>query len=98
MVHAKPSSTPMALGQKLALEDSAHFPNVTLYRSTIGSHNIIGVLVNVSCAMLVVPALLVYLSDLLLDLHLKASRMRIGSLQGPVLNPSIERWLVLLWN
>ena len=37
MVHAKPSSTPMALGQKLALEDSAHFPNVTLYRSTIGA-------------------------------------------------------------
>ncbi|KAL6338564.1 hypothetical protein AAG906_021279 [Vitis piasezkii] len=27
MVHAKLSSTPMALGQKLALEDNAHFPN-----------------------------------------------------------------------
>ncbi|RVW57333.1 Retrovirus-related Pol polyprotein from transposon RE2 [Vitis vinifera] len=37
MVHAKPSSTPMVLGQKLALEDSAHFPDVTLYRSTIGA-------------------------------------------------------------
>ena len=36
MVHAKPSSTPMVLGQKLALEYSAHFPDVTLYRSTIG--------------------------------------------------------------
>ncbi|KAL6335145.1 hypothetical protein AAG906_027205 [Vitis piasezkii] len=36
MVHAKPSSTPMALGQKLALEDSAPFPDVTLYHSTIG--------------------------------------------------------------
>ena len=37
MVHAKPSSTLMALGQKLALEDNAHFPNVTLDRSTIGA-------------------------------------------------------------
>ena len=37
MVHAKPSSTPMVLGQKLALEDNAHFPDVTLYRSTIGA-------------------------------------------------------------
>ncbi|RVW69008.1 Retrovirus-related Pol polyprotein from transposon RE2 [Vitis vinifera] len=27
MVHAKPSSTPMALGQKLALEDNASFPD-----------------------------------------------------------------------
>ncbi|KAL6312527.1 hypothetical protein AAG906_021235 [Vitis piasezkii] len=35
MVHAKPSSTPMALGQKVALEDSAPFPDVTLYHSTI---------------------------------------------------------------
>ncbi|RVX06008.1 Retrovirus-related Pol polyprotein from transposon RE2 [Vitis vinifera] len=37
MVHAKPSSTPMALGQKLVLEDSTHFPDVTLYHSTIGA-------------------------------------------------------------
>ncbi|RVW19542.1 Retrovirus-related Pol polyprotein from transposon RE1 [Vitis vinifera] len=37
MVHAKTSSTPMALDQKLALEDSAPFPDVTLYRSTIGA-------------------------------------------------------------
>ena len=37
MVHAKPSSTPMALGQKLALEDNALFPDDTLYRSTIGA-------------------------------------------------------------
>ncbi|RVW80474.1 Retrovirus-related Pol polyprotein from transposon RE2 [Vitis vinifera] len=36
MVHVKPSSTPMTIGKKLALEDSAPFPNVTLYRSTIG--------------------------------------------------------------
>ena len=35
MVHAKPSSTPMALGQKLALKDSAPFPDVTLYHNTI---------------------------------------------------------------
>ena len=27
----------MALGQKLALEDNASFPDVTLYRSTIGA-------------------------------------------------------------
>ncbi|KAL6315800.1 hypothetical protein AAG906_008186 [Vitis piasezkii] len=88
MVHAKPSSTPMALGQKLALEDSALFLMLL--------HNIIGVLVNVSCSMLVVPTLLVYLCDLLLDLHLKASRMRIEhSLQGPILNP-VSGWLVLL--
>ncbi|KAL6333976.1 hypothetical protein AAG906_000027 [Vitis piasezkii] len=37
MVHAKPSSTPMALGQKLALEDNALFPDDTLYHSTIGA-------------------------------------------------------------
>ena len=36
MVHVKPSSTPMTIDQKLALEDSAPFPNVTLCRSTIG--------------------------------------------------------------
>ena len=37
MVHVKPSSTPMTIDQKLALEDSAPFPDVTLYRSTIGA-------------------------------------------------------------
>ena len=37
MVHVKSSSTPMALGQKLALEDSAHFPDVTLYCNTISA-------------------------------------------------------------
>ena len=35
MVHVKPSSTPMTIGKKLALEDSAPFPDVTLYHSTI---------------------------------------------------------------
>ena len=48
--------------------------------------------------MLVVPALLVYPSDLLLDLHLKASRMRIGRvmLMTEDLQPVIMFFLVAI--
>ena len=121
MVHAKSSSTPMALSQKLALEDSAHFPDATLYCSTIGalqyltltwpdiyfSVNKLSQFLEAptqhrwsACkrlfAMLVVPELLVYLSDLLLDLHLKASRMLIGRvmLMTEDLRPVIVFFLV----
>ena len=48
--------------------------------------------------MLVVPTLLVYLSDLLLDLHLKASWMRIGCvmLMTEDLQPVIVFFLVAI--
>ena len=48
--------------------------------------------------MLVVPALLIYFFDLLLDLHLKTSRMRIGRvmLMAEDLRPVIVFFLVAI--
>lgn len=37
MANAKPTSTPIALGQKLCLNDSPLFEHPTMYRSTIGA-------------------------------------------------------------
>ncbi|RVW84154.1 Retrovirus-related Pol polyprotein from transposon RE2 [Vitis vinifera] len=113
----------MALGQKVALEDSAPFPDVTLYHSTICALQYltltrpdISFSVNKLSQFLKAPTqhywsackcllryvsgtpLLVYLSDLLLDLHLKASRMRIGlvMLMTEDLQPVIVFFLVAI--
>ena len=37
MAHAKPSPTPMSLGNKLSLTDSSAFDAPSLYRSTVGA-------------------------------------------------------------